>query len=111
MESAGNGVPRSAPPVSADDDDTTPPADQQLDRLVLVDPVGIKVSDRETADILDVFNTAPAEVRRRSWHDPDRWAPDYDAMSDEALVALVPVTGELRPSRARVPATRRRVSE
>jgi pimeloyl-ACP methyl ester carboxylesterase len=58
----------------------------RLDRLILVDAVGIKVSDRETPDILDVFNTAPAEVRRRRWHDPDRWAPDYDAMSDEALV-------------------------
>jgi pimeloyl-ACP methyl ester carboxylesterase len=55
--------------------------------LVLVDAVGIKVSDRETPDILDVFNTAPAVVRERAWHDPARWAPDYDAMSDEALVA------------------------
>jgi pimeloyl-ACP methyl ester carboxylesterase len=57
-------------------------------RLVLVDAVGIKVSDRETADILDLFNTAPAEVQRRRWHDPATWAPDYDAMDDEALVAL-----------------------
>jgi pimeloyl-ACP methyl ester carboxylesterase len=57
----------------------------RLDRLVLVDAFGIKVGDRETPDILDVFNTAPAEVRRRTWHDP-RWAPDYDAMSDEELV-------------------------
>jgi len=58
----------------------------RLDRLVLVDPVGIKVSDRETPDILDVFNTSPAEVQKRSWHDPSRWAPDFDAMSDEELV-------------------------
>jgi pimeloyl-ACP methyl ester carboxylesterase len=56
-------------------------------KLILVDAVGIKVSDRETPDVLDLFNTSPAEVRRRSWHDPVRWAPDYDAMSDEALVA------------------------
>lgn len=59
---------------------------RRLDKLVLVDAVGIKVSDRETPDILDVFNTAPAEVRRRTWHDP-RSAPDFDEMSDEALVA------------------------
>jgi pimeloyl-ACP methyl ester carboxylesterase len=58
----------------------------RLDRLVLVDALGIKVSDRETPDILDVFNTSPAEVRRRAWHDPARWAPDYDALSDEELV-------------------------
>jgi len=59
----------------------------RLDKLVLVGAVGIKVSDRETPDILDLFNTAPAVVERRRWHDPAKWAPDYDAMSDEALVA------------------------
>ncbi len=58
----------------------------RLEKLVLVDALGIKVSDRETPDILDVFNTHPDEVRRRSWHDPARFAPDFDAMSDEALV-------------------------
>ncbi len=58
----------------------------RLDKLVLVDPVGIKISDRETPDILDVFNKSPDEVRRRSWHDPDRFAPDFNAMADEALV-------------------------
>lgn len=60
----------------------------RLARLVLADAVGIKVSDRETPDILDVFNTSPGEVHRRSWHDPDRFAPDYDAMSDDELVVL-----------------------
>jgi pimeloyl-ACP methyl ester carboxylesterase len=57
----------------------------RLDRLVLVDALGLKISDRETPDILDVFNTAPDEVRRRSWHDPAA-APDFNAMSDEELV-------------------------
>ena len=58
----------------------------RLDGLVLVDAFGIKVSNRETQDILDVFNTAPSEVQRRSWHDPATWAPDLDALSDEELV-------------------------
>jgi pimeloyl-ACP methyl ester carboxylesterase len=58
----------------------------RLDRLVLVDAFGIKVSDRETPDILDVFNTAPPEVQRWSWHDAGKWAPDPDAMSDDQLV-------------------------
>jgi pimeloyl-ACP methyl ester carboxylesterase len=58
----------------------------RLDGLILVDAFGIKVSDRETADIVDVFNTSPGEVRRRSWHDAAAWAPDYDALSDEELV-------------------------
>ncbi|HEY2540068.1 MAG TPA: alpha/beta hydrolase [Stellaceae bacterium] len=59
---------------------------RRIDRLILVDPVGIKISGRETPDILDIFNKSPEEVRRRSWHDPERSAPDFDAMSDEALV-------------------------
>jgi pimeloyl-ACP methyl ester carboxylesterase len=58
----------------------------RLDRLILVDALGIKISDRETPDICDVFNTSPLEVVRRSWHDPTRWAPDYDGMTDEQIV-------------------------
>jgi pimeloyl-ACP methyl ester carboxylesterase len=58
----------------------------RLGELILVDPLGIKISGRETPDILDVFNTSPAEVQRRSWHDPARWAPDHSAMSDEEIV-------------------------
>jgi pimeloyl-ACP methyl ester carboxylesterase len=57
----------------------------RIGRLVLVDALGIKISDRETADIVDVFNTHPDTVRRLAWHDPQRAAPDYDALSDEAL--------------------------
>jgi pimeloyl-ACP methyl ester carboxylesterase len=57
----------------------------RLDHLVLIDAVGIKLGDRETPDVLDVFNTHPDTVRRRSWHDPERSAPDFNAMSDEAL--------------------------
>ena len=58
----------------------------RLEGLVLVDAFGIKVSDRETPDILDVFNTSPQEVQRGSWHDPATWAPDLDALSDDELV-------------------------
>ena len=57
----------------------------RLDRLVLVGALGIKLSDRETPDILDVFNTHPDAVRRLSWHNPERSAPDFDALSDGAL--------------------------
>jgi pimeloyl-ACP methyl ester carboxylesterase len=57
----------------------------RIANLILVDPVGIKIGGREDRDILDVFNTHPAEVRRKSWHEPAK-APDYDAMTDEELV-------------------------
>ncbi len=58
----------------------------RIDQLILVDAFGIKISDRETPDILDVFNTSPDGVQQHSWHDATTWAPDYNAMSDEALV-------------------------
>ncbi len=58
----------------------------RIDRLVLVDALGIKISDRETPDILDVFNTSPQEVQRRSWHDPGTWAPDFNTMTDDEIV-------------------------
>jgi pimeloyl-ACP methyl ester carboxylesterase len=58
----------------------------RIARLVLVDALGIKVSDRETPDILDVFNTHPDAVKAAMWHDPER-APDPDAMTDEQLIA------------------------
>jgi pimeloyl-ACP methyl ester carboxylesterase len=38
---------------------------------VLVDALGIKVSDRTTADIRDMFVVSPQELIELSWHDRD----------------------------------------
>jgi len=62
-------------------------AGRRIDRLILVDALGIKVSDRETPDILDVFNAHPEDVIAGSWHDPQAYAPRYDDMEDDELVA------------------------
>jgi pimeloyl-ACP methyl ester carboxylesterase len=40
-----------------------------VDRLVLVDSVGIKVSDRETRDIADPFILSPSAHQQLLWHD------------------------------------------
>jgi pimeloyl-ACP methyl ester carboxylesterase len=58
----------------------------RVDRLVLVDALGIKISDRETPDILDIFNSHPRDVAPRRWHNPAAWAPDFNAMSDDDIV-------------------------
>jgi pimeloyl-ACP methyl ester carboxylesterase len=58
----------------------------RLDRLILANAFGIKVSDRETPDILDVFNTSPTEVQRRSWHDPGKWTPNFNTMTDDEII-------------------------
>jgi pimeloyl-ACP methyl ester carboxylesterase len=70
----------------------------KLDRLILVDPVGIKLGGREERDIVHFFNTNPAELNRRSWHDPAKrpagvyglgWQAAIDeAISDAELTAL-----------------------
>ncbi len=70
----------------------------KLDRLILVDPVGIKLGGREERDIVHFFNTNPTELNRRSWHDPARrpagnyglgWqAAIDDTISDAELVTL-----------------------
>ena len=70
----------------------------KLDRLVLVDPVGIKLGGREERDIAHFFNTSPAELLRRAWHDPARrppgvyglgWQADIDAVTDDADLVML----------------------
>jgi pimeloyl-ACP methyl ester carboxylesterase len=58
----------------------------RIERLILVDPLGIKLGGREARDILDVFNVHPDRVRDAEWHDPARFAPDFNAITDAALV-------------------------
>jgi pimeloyl-ACP methyl ester carboxylesterase len=67
----------------------------RLSRLILVDPVGIKLGGREERDIVHVFNTAPAELARRAWHDPSKqragflglgWQQHVADLSDEEIV-------------------------
>jgi pimeloyl-ACP methyl ester carboxylesterase len=72
-------------------------APRNLQRLVLVDSVGIKVGGRTERDILHLFNTPPAELDRRAWHHPERrppgpfglgWQRHLDSLTDEDLVRL-----------------------
>lgn len=60
----------------------------RIARLILSAPVGIKVGDRETRDIPDIFVLPPAEVMRLQYHDPVRGAVDSHSLSDDALAVL-----------------------
>ena len=62
---------------------------ERLTKLVLVAPTGIKVGDRETRDIPDIFALPPDEVARLQYHDPSRTARDYTNLSDDELRAIV----------------------
>jgi pimeloyl-ACP methyl ester carboxylesterase len=66
----------------------------QVDRLVLVDPVGIKVSGPTERDIADTFIIGPREFLELAWHDPDVGAermklPGLGRLSEEELVRLL----------------------
>jgi len=61
---------------------------QRIARLVLVAPLGIKVGDRETRDIPDIYALPREEVARLKYHDPTLAALDHAALSDEALTVI-----------------------
>jgi pimeloyl-ACP methyl ester carboxylesterase len=60
----------------------------RLSRLVLANPVGIKVSDRETRDIVDIWALLPDEFNAIAYFDPSVGKRDYNKLPDsEALIA------------------------
>jgi pimeloyl-ACP methyl ester carboxylesterase len=71
---------------------------RRLGRLILVDPVGIKLGGREDRDIVHFFNTDPGELNQRSWCDPGRrptgiyglgWqATISEAMTDAEMISF-----------------------
>lgn len=61
----------------------------RLGKLVLVAPVGIKVSGRETRDLPDIFATAPDELARLAWHDPTKATIEYASLTDDELRIIV----------------------
>jgi len=66
----------------------------QIDRLVLVDAVGIKVSGPTSRDIADTFVVGPRELLELAWHDPaageERMKlPGLGSFSEDELVTLL----------------------
>jgi len=57
----------------------------RMARLVLGNPVGIKVGDRETRDILDIFAIVEDEFLDRAFADPAAGKRDYRAMTDDEV--------------------------
>src|SRR3989449_6690792 len=60
----------------------------RLGGLVLVAPLGIKVGDRETRDIPDIFALHPDEVLRLQYHDPVQARLDHATLSDDRLTVI-----------------------
>jgi pimeloyl-ACP methyl ester carboxylesterase len=60
----------------------------RMARVVLADPVGIKVGSRETRDIADIFAITEKDFNERAYVDPALGTRDYKTM-DEADVRIV----------------------
>jgi len=61
---------------------------ERMGGLVLVAPLGIKIGDRETRDIPDIFALPPDEVTRLQYRDPARAAVDHAKLSDDQLTVI-----------------------
>jgi pimeloyl-ACP methyl ester carboxylesterase len=56
---------------------------ERISHLVLANAVGIKVGDRETRDIVDIWAITDQEFAERAYFDPARGLPDYKSMPVE----------------------------
>jgi pimeloyl-ACP methyl ester carboxylesterase len=56
---------------------------ERVSHLVLANPLGIKVSDRETRDIVDMFAVSEEEFNELAYHDASAAIADYPVMSDD----------------------------
>ena len=61
---------------------------QRIGRLVLANPVGIKVGGRDSRDIADIFAIPEADFNTLAYADPAIAARDYKAMPDSAVRAV-----------------------
>jgi len=59
----------------------------RLQRLILVDPVGIKIGGREDRDIVHMFNTNPIELNQKAWHDPESRLPGIYGLGWQATIS------------------------
>jgi pimeloyl-ACP methyl ester carboxylesterase len=57
----------------------------RLARLVLANPVGIKVGDRETRDFVDIYGIFDKEIAERAYADPAIGTSDIPNLSEEKL--------------------------
>jgi pimeloyl-ACP methyl ester carboxylesterase len=60
----------------------------RLSHLVMANAVGIKVGDRETRDIPDIWALDPEEVQRLQYADPARAAVDYTQLSEDRVTVI-----------------------
>jgi pimeloyl-ACP methyl ester carboxylesterase len=61
--------------------------DARLSRLVMANAIGVKIGDRETRDIVDIWALTPDDFNALAWADPSRGKIDYKVLPQEASLA------------------------
>jgi pimeloyl-ACP methyl ester carboxylesterase len=59
----------------------------RMSHLVLANPIGIKVGDRETRDIVDIFALLEPELNKLAYCDPALGTRDYKTLPDAEVIA------------------------
>jgi len=62
--------------------------DSFIGKLVLVDPVGIKLGGPTDRDIADIWHLHPQKVAALKWHDPEKGKRDFPSMADDKLTTI-----------------------
>jgi pimeloyl-ACP methyl ester carboxylesterase len=60
----------------------------RMSHLVLANPIGIKVGDRETRDIVDIFALLDPDLNKLAYCDPKLGERDYKSLPDAAVIAV-----------------------
>jgi pimeloyl-ACP methyl ester carboxylesterase len=61
---------------------------ERLARLVLANPVGIKLGDRETRDFVDIYSIFDKQVAELAYADPKLGTPDKTALSEDEFLFM-----------------------
>jgi pimeloyl-ACP methyl ester carboxylesterase len=61
---------------------------ERLSRLVMANAIGIKVGDRETRDIVDIWAIMPDEFNELAYFDPSMGRRDYNNLPDSEALAM-----------------------
>jgi pimeloyl-ACP methyl ester carboxylesterase len=61
----------------------------RFSRLILVDPIGIKLGGREARDIADMHAVTRDDFLRLAWADPKQGETDYTQLPESELAAIV----------------------
>jgi len=59
----------------------------RLSHLVMANAIGVKIGDRETRDIVDIWSLTPEELKALAYHDPKFAVRDYKTLPPEASLA------------------------